>query len=135
MLIKNVHTGKLSDVTDIIIRHHGTIDDLVNYPTCRFFMDNTDPKEFTVEYHTQDKVMQRTKKYTKLSSLIGGIADARYKLTKENNYIITKFIVHLKPKSLIKLEKEHLMGMIPYQKPIRYKIIFDNDSTKRHNNE
>lgn len=129
MLIKNVHTGKYSDITDIIVKHHGTISDMVNYPTCKFFMDNSDPHEFIIEYHTQDKVLQRRKSFSKLDSLIGGIADARYKLTKENNYIITKFIIYLKPKSLIKLEKQHMTGMIPYQKPIKYTIIFDNNST------
>src|ERR1044072_4665582 len=112
MLIKNVHTGKLSDVTDIVVRHHGTINDLVNYDVCRFFMDNSDPHEFVIEYHTPDKVLQRKKQFTKLDSLIGGISDARYKLTRENNYIITKFIINLKPKSLIRLEKENLTGMI-----------------------
>lgn len=128
MLIKNVHTGKYSDITDIIVRHHGTISDLVNYNVCRFFMDNSDPHEFTIEYHTKDKVMQRTKQFTKLDSLIGGISDARYKLTREKDYVITKFIINLKPKSLIKLEKQHLTGMIPYQNPITYTIIFDNQT-------
>jgi hypothetical protein len=130
MIVRNKQTGKLDNVKDVTIEHDGGFSDIVNYRTCEFFYNNTDPKIFFLELIDKNG-NPITKRYniTSAGNMHGLLADLRFTLIGEKGHTITRFRTFYKPKKLIEDEQQFLTnGLI--QDPISYTIIFNNNVKK-----
>lgn len=124
MIVRSKKTGQLENVKDITIKHHGDFTDMINYSTCEFFYNNTDPKVFFLDLEDKNG-SQITKQYNMMSAgnLHGLLADIRYTLIGEKGYRVKSFRTYYKPKKLIQDEQAFLTyGLI--QEPVSYKVIF-----------
>lgn len=123
MLLTNKKTGEVKNITEITINHKGTFDDIVNYRDCKFFVENSDPKEFSIFYNNEIEEKRNHFHAKTIVSMKSFMSYYRYKF-KKKGFKVTKFICYLKPKSIIEFEKQRNNFIIGRQKPIKYTIIF-----------